>query len=137
MPELKARVIVCCILLALIGCSGGETVETGSLTGEVKRMNGEPVGEATVVFYPESGPSAIARTDAGGVFKATVPLGKARVAVVANASAISEDTSPEALEKQAEENKSPINPRFSSPDSSGLSVEVKTSQTDKVVLVVE
>lgn len=127
----------CLCLLLMSGCSGDTSVPTAALTGEVKRMNGEPVGQATVVFYPEAGPSAVAQTDAGGVFNATVAVGSARVAVVANATSASEDTSPEALAEQAKNENPPINTRFASPDSSGLSVKVESTQSEKVVFVVD
>ena len=118
------------------GCSGGsDDVETASLTGEVKRMNGDPVGNVTVVFYPKQGPSAIAKTDDAGQFTATVPVGECGVAVIANASASSEDTSPEALEALAAA-ESPLDPRFAAPQTSGLSVTVKPTQDEKVVFVV-
>jgi len=137
MRRLGKLVWVVLLCHAVLGCSGGaKGIPTASVTGEVKKMNGEPVGDVMVVFYPDKGPSAVAKADAGGRFTATVPLGQNRVAVVANSSAASDDTSPEALEKLAKE-KSPINARFSTPEQSGLTVDVKPSQAEKVVLVVE
>jgi hypothetical protein len=60
------------------------------------------------------------------------------VAVVANSSASSEDTSEEALAALAKENaKSKVKPTFANPESSGLMVRVKPTQDEKVVFVVE
>jgi len=121
------------------GCSKGrEGVPTASLTGEVKRMNGEPVGNVAVVFYPKEGPSATAKTNDAGEFTVTVAVGECRVAVIADNTASSEDTSPEALKAlAAAEAKSKVKPRFATPELSGLSVTVKPTQDEKVVFVVE
>ena len=122
----------------IMGCGSKEKIETASLTGEVKRMNGEPVADVTVVFYPASGPSVVAQTNEAGEFNATVAVGEAKVAVVANATASSEDTSPEALEAQAKADKeSKVDPRFASPGSSGLTVTVEPAHEKKVVFVVD
>jgi hypothetical protein len=129
---------VCLVLAGLLGgCTGGETIVTGSVTAEVKKMQGTPIANATVVLYPEAGAPVTTKTDAAGRFTADVPLGNARVAVIpaGQETAASTDTSPEAVEKppaQAE-----INSRFSSPDSSGLTVNVEKEQKEKIVLVVE
>lgn len=136
----RTRLTILLLLAGLVAaCSGGgDGVPMASLTGEVKRMNGEPVGDVTVVFYPKEGPSAIARTDDAGQFTATVPVGECRVAVIAEASASSEDTSPEALEALAEaKSKSKVKPKFATPETSGLSVTVEPTQDEKVVFVVE
>jgi hypothetical protein len=133
----KSLASVVLVFSAVLGCSGGDKgVPTASLTGEVKRMNGEPVGDVTVVFYPDSGPSALTKTDTGGRFSATVPIGPNRVAVIANSTASSDDNSPEALAELAKQ-KSPINPRFATPESSGLTVDVKPTQDEKIVFVVD
>lgn len=132
-----ARFAASTVILILVGCSGdAEVVPTATLTGEVKRMTGEPYDNVMVVFYPQSGPTAMARTNDVGQFTAQVPLGEARVAVVANAEASSTDNSPEAMAAAAEE-KPRIKPSYSSPETSGLTVTVQAEQTDKVVLVVE
>ena len=62
-------------------------------------------------------------------------LGEAKVAVVPKAVAITTDTSPSAIAPPKD--KPLINPRFSSPESSGLTVKVEKDQKEKVVLIVE
>ncbi len=139
MPTRTTLILLLVFAGMISGCSSGaKEVPTASLTGEVKRMNGKPIGDVTVVFYPETGPSAVANTDAAGKFTATVPVGECKVAVVANGSASSEDTSPEALAAlEKERAKSEVDGRFASPDTSGLTVTVKPEQDEKVVFVVE
>lgn len=131
----------CLLLLPFLGlgCFGGEEkIETAPLTGEVKTMSGEPVSDVMVVFYPEKGPSTVARTDASGTFTADVALGKCQVAVIAGGTASSEDTSPEALEELAKESaKAKVKPEYASPQSSGFTVTVEPEQTKKVVFVVD
>jgi hypothetical protein len=130
-----AATILLVVCGLLNGCSNSETpLKTFPVTGEVKRMNGEPVGNVSIIFHPKTGPTAVARADDGGKFTANVPLGDCRVAVVSATEATS-DTSPEAAEAAA--GKSKIDMRFASPDSSGLTVKVEEKQTEKVVLVVE
>ncbi|MBW3539477.1 MAG: carboxypeptidase-like regulatory domain-containing protein [Planctomycetes bacterium] len=137
MHRLLRLIFLLPLAVFVAGCGGEEAPETASLTGEVKRMNGEPVGDVTVVFYPATGPSAVAQTDDAGKFTAEVPVGEARVAIVAGGEAPT-DTSPEALEAMAAaEAKSKVNPRFAVPESSGLSVTVKPTQEEPVVFVVE
>jgi hypothetical protein len=137
MRQLKILALALLLSPAVLGCSGGaKGVPSASLNGEVKRMNGEPVGDVTLVFYPDSGPTAIAKTDASGLFTATVPIGHNRVAVIANPLEVSDDNSPEALAKLAKV-KSPIKPQFATPETSALTVDVKPTQDEKVVFVVE
>lgn len=128
------------ILLALFaivqGCSKSDApAPTASITGEVKRMSGEPVGKVTVIFYPTAGPTYVAKADDGGKFTADVQIGECRVAVVAGGEA-TPDTSPSAVEAAAAAS-SKVNPRFASPETSGLTVKVEQKQTEKVVLIVD
>jgi hypothetical protein len=114
------------VLAALVGgCGGEKTIATGSVTAEIKKMQGTPIANATVVLYPQEGAPVTTTTDAAGRFTADVPLGDARVAVIPSGqgSASSTDTSPDAVEKPAPP--SEFQPRFSSPDSSGLTVKVE------------
>jgi len=121
----------------LIGCSSGEKpIKTGAVTGEVKRMSGEPVGKVKVVFYPSKGPTAVTTTDDAGKFTANVPLGDCRVAIVSGGEAKSADMSPEATAKAAEGD-ARIEPQFASPESSGLTHKVAEKQGEKLVFIVK
>jgi len=132
--RLSVVIVVAC---GLVGCSSGEKpIKTGSLTGEVKRMSGEPIGKVKVVFYPKSGPTAVTTTDDAGKFTANVPLGECRVAVVSGGEAKSADMSPEATAKAAQGD-ARVEPQFASPDSSGLTVKVEPKQAEKVVFIVK
>lgn len=136
---MPARISVAILLLTcgwLAGCSGGEApIKTASLTGEVKRMSGEPIGKVKVVLYPKVGPTSVATTDDGGKFTATVALGECRVAVVSAREATA-DMSPDATAKAAEGD-SKVDSRFASPESSGLTAKVEEKQTEKVVFIVD
>lgn len=62
---------ICLVLLFVTGCGGGDDRPSvypvkGKLT-----VGGSPLADALVTFIPESGPSAIGKTDSGGVFTLT------------------------------------------------------------------
>lgn len=121
----------------LAGCSGGgKKIPTASVTGEVKRMSGEPIGKVKVVFYPKSGPTTVTTADDGGKFTATVALGECRVAVVSGSEAKSPDMSPKAVAAAAAGD-SKVASRFASPDSSGLTTKIQEKQSEKLVFVVQ
>lgn len=124
------------VSLSIVGCGQSEKVlPTATVTGEVKTMNGQVFDGVTVVFYPAKGPTVAVKADAAGKFTATVSLGDAKVAVVKQAVATTTDTSPSAIAPSKD--KPLINPRFSSPESSGLTVKVEKQQKEKIVLIVE
>jgi hypothetical protein len=136
MPTRIAATILLLTCAWIPGCSSGEKpIKTASITGEVKRMSGEPVGKVKVVFYPNAGPTAVAVADDGGKFTANVALGECRVAVVVARDA-TPDMSPDATAKAAEAD-SKLDSRFASPDSSGLKAKVEEKQTEKVVFIVD
>ncbi|MGL4464794.1 MAG: carboxypeptidase-like regulatory domain-containing protein [Planctomycetia bacterium] len=79
-------------LVLAVGCSGGPAMpKTAAVKGVVK-MDGKPVANAAIVYYPESGGRAASgKTDAAGAFTLTTfkpndgaLLGPHVVAVVAN-----------------------------------------------------
>ena len=57
--------------LVLSGCDSGKT---GTVTGVVK-INGQPVSEAAVSFYPEEGRASIGMTDAEGKYELSYTRG--------------------------------------------------------------
>lgn len=117
------------LLLFQAGCSGGsgDTPETAQVKGIVT-MSGNPVPNATVVFLPESGPSARGITDESGTY--TLKTGKTPGAVTGRHSvtiSVSSGVIPmpgteEA--KQAEKTKSVIPADYADPQKSGLSANV-------------
>jgi hypothetical protein len=136
MHKVFSAILLLTACLSTIGCGGGaKVIPTGTVTGEVKTMNGQVFDGVTVVFYPAKGPTVAVKADPTGKFNATVSLGDARVAVVPKAVATTTDTSPSAIAPSKE--KPLINPKFSSPESSGLTVKVEKTQKEKVVLIVE
>lgn len=129
--------IVIVLACACCGCSSSEKpIKSASVTGEVKRMSGEPIGKVKVIFYPKSGPTAVTTTDDAGKFTTTVPLGDCRVAVVSGGEAKSSDMSPDAAAKAAEGD-ARIESKFASPESSGLTCKVEPKQAEKMVFIVQ
>lgn len=132
-----ALIVTMTTIGGFLGCTGGEdSVPTATITGEVKRMTGEPFDDVMVVFYPQTGPTSVARTDDAGRFTAQVALGEAQVAVIASPEASSSDNSPDAVAPTADQ-KPRIKPMYATPETSGLTVKVEAEQAEKVVLVVE
>jgi len=56
------------IAAALVGCGGGDSVDTGEVTGKVT-MDGKPLEGAILTFIPESGRPSYAETDAEGMYE--------------------------------------------------------------------
>ncbi|WP_232103579.1 carboxypeptidase-like regulatory domain-containing protein [Gimesia algae] len=65
----------CCL-----GCTGGNDVDLGSVSGVVT-MDGKPLSNAIVVFVPEKGNPSSGRTDEQGTYDLTY-LGNSRGAIV-------------------------------------------------------
>ncbi|HAH44696.1 MAG TPA: carboxypeptidase regulatory-like domain-containing protein [Planctomycetaceae bacterium] len=65
-----------------LGCSEGDKVELGSVSGVVT-MDGEPLADAIIVFVPEKGNPSSGRTDEEGNYD-LVYLGNSRGAIVGN-----------------------------------------------------
>ncbi|QDT25331.1 carboxypeptidase-like regulatory domain-containing protein [Gimesia panareensis] len=117
------------LFLLLAGCGGGtgDAPETAQVKGIVT-MSGNPVPGATVVFIPESGPSAMGMTDATGAY--TLKTGKStgavtgqhKVTISVSSGVIPMPGTEEA--KQAEKTKSVIPPDYGNPQKSGLSANV-------------
>ncbi|MCA8984713.1 MAG: carboxypeptidase-like regulatory domain-containing protein [Planctomycetaceae bacterium] len=124
--------VVCCIglLLVLPGCGGTSLPATVSVSGIVT-FNGEPLADATVVFYPAEGKPATGKTGPDGVYKLTtfqaddgaLP-GKHKVAI-SKSSAAPESNSPEDMAKIKRE----IPDKYSNADTSGLTADVQVGQT--------
>lgn len=54
---------------SMIGCGGGSSAVKVVPASGVVKFKGSPVTNADVVFYPEKGPAATAKTDAQGAFQ--------------------------------------------------------------------
>lgn len=125
-----AGVMLLVSIPGLSGCGSEGTADTEPVTGTVT-YNGAPVADASVTFTPEKGRPATGITDAAGKFTLTtfakddgaVP-GKHKVAVAPNASQIAPmPGTPEAAAAAA--GKPPFPARYSNPEQSGLTAEVK------------
>jgi len=115
------------LLLFATGC-GESRPRTVPVTGLVT-LDGEPVADASITFYPENGRPATGRTDAEGIYTLTtfetndgaVP-GQHRVSI--SKQTIPESNSTEDLEAI----KSEVPEVYSNADTSGLKAEVVAGQ---------
>lgn len=118
------------ITFLIAGCGGGpdDAPKTVEVTGIVT-MQGNPVADASVVFIPKSGPSAVGSTDATG--KYSLKTGKAIGAIpgshLVTITSGGEIPMPGTEEAKADQAKPLIPPSYGDPKKSGLSAEVQDS----------
>lgn len=118
-------------LLLLAGCGGGLPVVP--VTGVVK-LDGAPVAEAGVGFYPEKGPGVSGRTNKEGKFTletanlAGALVGKYRVSVnKVKFSGVGPDEQPQPGGLKTEYL---VPQKYSDPNTSGLTAEVGAGKND-------
>lgn len=121
------------LLVALIGftgCSRGFKQETANVHGTVK-LNGKPLTGGSVMFTPETGRGAVGVIDAQGEFELGTYepgdgaiVGKHKVAVFPVGSSFESE--------QVPSNYVPIPTRYQNGNSSGIEIEVKAGQANKV-----
>ncbi len=117
------------LMLLLMGCGGESKPSTVPVTGLVT-LNGEPVAEASVTFYPQEGRSASGVTDSSGIFTLTTfeagdgaIAGKHRVSI-GKQSNVPAGNTPEELAKIKEE----IPSKYNNAETSGLTADVVAGQ---------
>ena len=70
------------LILFVAGCGGGSGLKTYRVEGTVT-LNGQPVADASLTFYPVSGEhSGYAKTDASGKYKLSTNAGDAEAGIV-------------------------------------------------------
>ena len=116
---------VVCLVLAGCGKAADLGVELAPVSGVVL-LDGKPMPNPVVTFYPEKGPTGIGIADANGAFtiqtngQAGAPIGKCKVTVVPGSGEMAEmDGNEAALNEQPA-----IDPRFASSATTTLSVTV-------------
>lgn len=139
---LRPWIFVPTLLLSLLavlvgGCTPAGTAPTEPVSGLVT-CRGQPLEGVTVVFTPEGGRPATGTTDGSGKFTLStfrpgdgaVP-GRHKVSIrpKAGASPPPMPGSPEA--KQAQPEKPPFPAKYSDPNQSGLTAEVKSGQANE------
>ncbi|MEZ6126019.1 MAG: hypothetical protein R3C49_23065 [Planctomycetaceae bacterium] len=127
------------VTVCAIGCSGGGLPEgdTGTVTGKVS-YNSQPVPEgSTVIFHQVGGAGlvGIGTTDSTGGYRLLMRDGEAVLAGKYNVSVTAAVDVPTLdqdelmkLEKPPEIPKSPLPEKFASPETSGLSFDVKAGE---------
>lgn len=124
-PRPSALVIAACSVLLLSGCGGGENLQ--SVSGVVT-CDGTPLTQGSVRFVPDTSKGNTAKTEPAGTIgsdgkysvltdgKSGAPAGWYKVSVASGI--IPESSNPNV-------NKAPFAAKYSNPETSGLSVEVK------------
>ncbi|MCA9086166.1 MAG: hypothetical protein KDA81_19045 [Planctomycetaceae bacterium] len=117
------------LTLSLGGCGGGpnDSVTVAPVSGVVK-LDGSPLPDAVITFYPEKGPTGIGMGDSSGAFivktngQKGAPVGKCKVTVVAANQA---GEVPEMDGNEAEyAKKTRLNAKYSSPETTDLIIDV-------------
>jgi hypothetical protein len=128
----KARTsAIACVVIMACGC-GGAPSNMAEVKGKVL-LDGKPLSTGSVVTMPERGPGANGIINEQGEFNLTTrergmgaSLGRHQVGVAAFEE--STNWSPEAPQKSL------IPQKYASPETSGLSIEVKPDEPNEVVL---
>ncbi|WP_339728927.1 hypothetical protein [uncultured Gimesia sp.] len=118
------------ILVFTTGCSGApnDTPKTVEVKGVVT-IAGNPISDATIVFLPKSGPSAVGRTDQSGAY--TLKTGKAPGATPGQHTVTitpgGEIPMPGTAGAKTDKAKPAIPPAYGDPKKSGLTADVKAT----------
>jgi hypothetical protein len=117
-------------MLLTTGCgSSSHDLETAPVMGKVT-YNGKPLAKGTVVFVPEHGRGATGVIQADGTFKLTTYADGDGAIIGTNKVGISAWQS----ENVEGPNKLLVPQRYTSPDSSGLTCDVKSGQKNEISL---
>ncbi len=112
--------------LMLLGCSGMSDAPKLAKAKGVIKMNGKPLGNVGVTFFPSSGPPAFGNTDAQGQFVLMTIKPGDGAAVGAHRVALGK-----AEEGSSEKSAAAAIPaKYSFPDKSGLTAEVKEGESN-------
>lgn len=134
---MKVRLAYMALCLCLVGCSGGDDlgVELAPASGVVT-LDGKPLANPVVNFFPDTGPSGIGIGNENGEFTITTngqpgaPVGKCKITVTVSSGDIQE-----AAGNEAEMNKdAPLDPKYADRNSSGLSIDVPAEGKDDIKL---
>lgn len=132
--------LTCAVLVSGFGC--GEKIDRPKVyrTEGVIKLNGAPVANVSVTFYPDKGRPASAKTDSAGRFQLTTfntgdgtTAGRHKVVVVAEVAATIVSNTPgelEAIEKAT----SKVPKKYSSPDTTDLVNTVEPNDKNNFVI---
>ena len=124
LAKIASGLLICCAVV-LAGC--GEDNGLAPVRGRVL-LDNQPVEGAAVMFQPDKGVPATATTDAKGEFEMSTSQGKgAAIGMnkVSVAKQVAAATNRKTEESEIVPMKSLTPPKYASPQTSGLSVEVK------------
>ncbi|WP_437186327.1 carboxypeptidase-like regulatory domain-containing protein [Planctomicrobium sp. SH668] len=128
-----------CILLLAMGCGGstGPKIQLGPASGKAI-FNNAPIKNATITFYPESGPVGVATTDDSGAFEVRTNgrlgavVGKHKVTV---SGAKEDNVIPPMNGKETTYMKKPtFDPKYSDPQKTTLVVTLEPSGDKDIAL---
>ena len=128
------------VSVMFVGCGGSDAPPTAPISGVVM-MQGQPVPNVNVTFYPKSGRPATGRTNAEGRFKLTTlkpgdgaVIGTHKIAVTNDASNDASSSPPmpgmPGYEAYMSSQKKGVASRFADPEKSGLTMVVEAPADD-------
>lgn len=128
---LLKNIVYVCMLIVLSGC-GGSSNNLAEVTGKVT-LDGKPLTTGSVMTMPEHGRGARGTIDSTGSFTLSTnelgsgaSIGLHHIGVVAVEEAV--NLSPEAPRKSL------IPTKYASPETSGLTIDVKQGEANEAVL---
>jgi hypothetical protein len=133
------------VLVSMWGCGGGggggagyKELKLAPASGVVK-LNGKPVENPVVTFYPAEGPSSVGVGNEQGEFTLKtngqngVSIGKCKVTVTSGSSGAAIPPS-DGNEMKLVKNKGKLNPKYASVDKTDLIVEIPEAGNKNLVL---
>ena len=125
----RISLIVVFLSLVTIGCGGAKDAPRTAPVSGVVKVNGQPVANPVVTFYPEKGPTGIGVGNEEGAFtiktngRNGAPVGKCKVTVVGANDAAGEIPPADGNEMEIPE-KPRLNSKYASQDTTDLIVDV-------------
>lgn len=138
----SAGVCVCLTLSMVMGCGGGSGSKLKLVPAAgVVRFKEQPVADALITFYPESGPAGVARTDASGKFQIKTNgqlgavAGKHRVTVSSAQQDVGDDLPADGHEMEREaQRKKVFSVKYSDQNTTDLIIDLPADGDKNLVL---
>lgn len=127
-------------LVFLSGCGGGDSLSLEKVSGVVN-FKGAPLANATLMFYPESGPAGMGRSDDKGAFQvrtngqlgAVAGVHKVTVAVAAEA----EEAPPMDGKEMASAGKSILPKKYADKETTDIQITIPAPGDNVVIDITE
>jgi len=131
-------VIAFLFCIAVVGCGGASDAPALVKVSGVANFQGKPLPDATLTFYPGTGPVGVARTNSNGEFQVrtngtlgvVVDTHKVTVAVAAEAA----EAPPMDGNEMAVANKSVLPSKYADKETTDLQISIPEAGNEKLVL---